>query len=103
MHGGSAENFAGDTDDLPAESPAPIEVSLLQCRRRIRERRELTGMPSLEIAEEERGRRSTEIIESFQTDRAAGHEPTPLHLIMATRYIEGEINSEQYSSAIRNL
>ena len=103
MCGASAENFAGDADDLPAERPEPIEVSLLKCQRRIRERREVTGIPPLEIVEEEHERRSVQVIQSIQTDRAAGSEPTPLHLVLAARYIEGEIDFELYSSAVRKV
>jgi hypothetical protein len=98
-----AENFAGDTQELPAERPEPIGDPLLKCRNRIRERRELAGTPQLEIVEDERERRSAQIIESFLVDRAAGREPTPLHLILAARYIEGEMDSEQYGSAVRDV
>lgn len=101
MHARSAENFAEDTDDLPAERPEPIEVLLLKCRRRIRDRRELTGVSLLELAKGERERRSAQIIETFLIDCAAGSEPTPLHLILAARYIELEIYVEKYSSAVR--
>jgi hypothetical protein len=103
IYDGSAKNPTGVPDDLPAERPQPIEVSLLQCQRRIRERRALAGLPPLEIAKEERQRRSAQMIESIQADRDAGREPTPLHLILAARYIEGEMDFEQYSSAVRNL
>jgi len=99
----SAENFAGDTDDLSAERPESIEDSLRKCRHRIRERRQLTGMPPFEIAEEERERRSSQMIASIQTDRAAGRAPTPLHLVLAARYIEGEIDFEEYATAVRNV
>jgi hypothetical protein len=103
MQGGSAENVAGDTDELPAEKPEPIEVSLLQCQRRIRERRKLAGMALPEIAEDERERRSAQIVQSFLVDRVAGSAATPLHLILAARYIEGEIDFERYSSAVRSV
>jgi len=103
MYGASAENFAGDTDDLHADMRERVEDSLLKCRRRVRERRELAGMSPLEIAEEEHERRSSQMIASIQTDRAAGSEPTPLHLVLAARYIEGERDFELYSSAVRKV
>jgi hypothetical protein len=103
MNGGWTETFAEETDDQPAERTEEIEFSLLKCRQRIRDRRELTGMPPLEIAEEERERRSAQIVESFLGDRAGANEPTPLHLILAARYIEGEMDHEQYGSAVRNV
>jgi len=97
------ENSAGDAEDLPAERPEPIEGPLSQCRRRIRERRELAGMPPLEIAEGERNRRSAQIVASFLKDHSGGREPTPLHLILGARYIEGEMDFERYSSAVRKV
>jgi len=62
-----------------------------------------TGMPPLEIAEEEREKRSAQMFLSIQTDRGAGSEPTPLHLVLAARYIEGELDFEEYSIAVRRV
>jgi hypothetical protein len=101
--GVSEQNPVDDTEDLPAVRPERIEDSLMNCRRRIRERREFAGKPPLELAEGERERRSTQIRELIQTDRAAGSELTPLHLVLAARYIEGEMDFEDYSIAILRL
>ena len=102
-YGVAEQGRVDDTDDLPAVRPEPIEDSLMNCRRRVRERRELTGKPPPEIADGERERRLAQISGLIQTDRVAGSELTPLHLVLAARYIEGEIDFEDYSIAIGHL
>lgn len=102
MYEDSGETSA-EKEDLPEHSTKPIEDTLLQIRRRIRERRELTGKRPLEIAEDQYRRRSAQIIEALQKDFPDGTEPTPLHLVLAARYIEAEIDFEEYCNAVLRI
>ena len=100
----STEPPADDDDDSSkAGNPRPLEEALSEARRRIRERREEAGKPPCEIDDAERHKRSAEVTFAIEADRANGKEPTPLHLVLAARYIEGEISSDEYSLAIMHL
>jgi len=103
MYDGSDPNSAKDPESLPEALPKRVEDSLLKCRLRIRERRESAGTPPLEIDDDVRESRAARVVEAIRIDRATGTEPTPLHLVLAARYIEGEMDLEQYSSAVRDL
>ena len=101
IHDVSRETFTGDTKDAPEATVKPAVSSLMEIRRSIRERRELRGKPPLEIDEEEEcERRSAQVIEVIQADHAKGIEPTPLHLVLAARYVEGKIDFEEYRIAV---
>jgi exonuclease VII small subunit len=97
------EAEADEDGDSSVGKPRPLEETLSEARRRIRERREEAGKPPFEIDDAERHRRSAEVTFAIEADRANGKEPTPLHLVLAARYIEGEINSDEYSLAIMHL
>jgi hypothetical protein len=99
-HDGSRETSTGDNEDTPVATARPLEDSLMDIRHRIRERRELGGKPP---DAEECERRSAQMIELIQTERAKGNEPTPMHLVLAARYVEGEIDFEEYSIAARSM
>jgi|SRR5450631_3503468 len=92
-----------DDDSSSAGNPRPLEEALSEARRRIRERREEAGKPPFDIDDEERHKRNAEVTFAIEADRANGKEPTPLHLVLAARYIEGEISSDEYSLAIMHL
>jgi hypothetical protein len=94
---------AGDESDQPVGKVRRIEVTLMEIRQRMRDRRQLTGKPPIEIAEEELNRRATDIVEEAQADLANGKELTPMHLVLAARYIEGEINLDEYRQAVLHL
>ena len=94
---------AEDDDNSGPGNPRPLEEALSEARRRIRQRREEAGKPPFEIDDAERHKRSAEVTFAIEADRASGKEPTPLHLVLAARYIEGEINSDEYSLAIMHL
>jgi hypothetical protein len=94
---------SADDDDSKPGNPKPLEEALSEARRRIRQRREEAGKPLIEIDDAERHKRSAEVTFAIEADRAVGKEPTPLHLVLAARYIEGEINSDEYSLAIMHL
>lgn len=100
---GSRETSTGDKGDAPVATAKHVEDSLMESRRRIRERWELRGEPPRKIEEAECERRSAQMIEVIQTDRAKGIEPTPLHLVLAARYVEGKIDFDEYRVAVRSM
>lgn len=71
---------------------------LMAACRRIRVCREEAGEPLLDICEEEHKRRLTEVLEEIEAGRCAGEEFTPMHVVLAARYIEGVIDSKNYRS-----
>jgi hypothetical protein len=100
-----AETPVGDQDkeDLPESNAKSVEELLLNARRRVRESRELTGKTAADITEDELNRRAAQMIEGIQNGRRAGKEFTPLHWVLAARYVEGYINFEEYSIAVLHL
>ena len=101
MYDGSEETSIADKEDLAPDSTVSVADLLLEGRRRIRERRH--GERPFGISEEESERRFAEMIEEFQADKASGSELTPLHLVLAARYVEGEMDLEEYHIAILRL
>lgn len=101
------ESLAGQhvAEDPPLDPPLnpPFEETLVGVRRRMRERRERDGKPPTQITREESETRLRCVIESLRADRAAGKEPSPLHLVLAARYIEGEMDLPQYTQAVLRL
>lgn len=97
------ESLAGEqlAEDPPLNPP--FEETLVGVRRRMRERREQDGKPPAQITDEESEARLLRVIESLRADRAAGKEPSPLHLVLAARYVEGEMDLPQYTQAIQRL
>jgi hypothetical protein len=94
----AAEPFPEDENDAPEDDARLAAESLMAACRRIRERREPADEPQLDICEEEHKRRLTEVLEEVETGRCAGEEFTPMHVVLAARYIEGIIDSEGYRS-----
>jgi hypothetical protein len=100
-----AETPVGDQDKegLPESNVKSVEELLLNARRRVRESRELTGKTATDITEDERNRRAAQMVEGIQNGRTDDKEPTPLHWVLAARYVEGYINFEDYSIAVLHL
>jgi hypothetical protein len=76
---------------------------LASIRRRMRERRESAGKPSMLIQVEEAEIRFESVVEAIQADCSIGKEPSPLHLVLAARYIEGEIDKLEFKEALLDL
>ena len=87
----------GDDDEVKVK---PLEESLFEVGQGIRNRREAAGKPLDVISEEERKRRFLEVVELLKKDGAEGKEATPMHLVLAARYVEGEMDLEEYSRAV---
>lgn len=100
-----AETPVGDEDkeDLPESNAKAVEELLLNARRRVRESREITGNTAADITEEERNRRAAQMIDGIQRGRATGKEFTPMHWVLAARYVEGYINFEEYRTAVLHV
>ena len=98
IYGRTAGTFAEDQNEVPVDGPMLIEESLVAAISRLRKRREQSGEPQREICDEERGRRLAEVFEQIQAGRRSGEEFTPMHIVLAARYIEGLIDSEDYRS-----
>lgn len=103
MYGPLGENAAAADEDSAPGQVKPLEESLAEVGRRVRQRRVLTGRPPLELTAEESAKRTALVTDAIETNRANGIEPTPLHLVLAARYIEGEINLDEYTQAILRL
>jgi hypothetical protein len=86
-----------DDDDVKVK---PIEETLFEVGQGIRNRREAAGKPLDAISEEERKRRFLEVVELLKKDGAEGKEATPMHLVLAARYVEGEMDLEEYGRAV---
>ena len=89
-----------DADDLATAKVKPLEELLFEVGQGIRNRREAAGKPLDVISEEERKRRFLEVVELLKKDGAEGREATPMHLVLAARYVEGETDLEEYSRAV---
>ncbi len=98
IYSGAAEEFAGDQNEVSVDDATLIEESLKAACHRIRERHKHAGEPLLDICAEERGRRLAEVLVEVQAGRCAGEEFTPLHVVLAARYIEGLIDWDDYHS-----
>jgi hypothetical protein len=92
----ASETIAEDQKDVLESDAKRVEESLMAACRRIRERREQEGNPPLDFSGEEHRRRLAEVLEEVRASRCAGEEFTPLHLVLAARYIEGMIDSAGY-------
>jgi hypothetical protein len=89
-----------DADDLATARVKPLEELLFEVGQGIRNRREAAGKPLDVISEEERKRRFLEVVELLKKDGAVGKEATPLHLVLAARYVEGEMDLKEYGRAV---
>ena len=98
IYNSAAEPFPENENDVPEDYARLAEESLMAACRRIRERREQAGEPPFDICEDEHKRRLTEVLEEVETGRRAGEEFTPMHVVLAARYIEGVLDSEGYRS-----
>ena len=98
IYGRASVTSADDQNEVPEDGPRLAEELLIAACRRIHVRREQAGEPPLDICEEERRTRLTEVLEEIQVGRQAGEELTPMHVVLAARYIEDVINSEEYRS-----
>ena len=98
MYNGAAETFTDDQDEVPEDDVKLIKEPLMAAISRLRQRREQSGDAPLEIHEEEQRRRLAEVVETVKAGRRAGEEFTPLDIVLAARYIEGVITSEEYRS-----
>jgi len=90
--------FAEDQTEVPEEGVRLAEESLMAAVIWLRERREQAGEPPLDICEEERRTRLTEVLEEIQAGRCSGEEFTPMHIVLAARYIESVIDAEGFRS-----
>jgi hypothetical protein len=63
----------------------------------------LAGKPSTLIQVEEAEIRFESVVEAIQADCSIGKEPSPLHLVLAARYIEGEIDKLEFKEALLDL
>jgi hypothetical protein len=98
------EEPAGEDESTSKEGQATLATEqLASIRRRIRERRVLAGTPSVLIQLEESEIRFESVIEAIQADCSIGKEPSPLHLVLAARYIEGEIDKLEFKKALLDL
>ena len=93
----AAETFAEDQDEATDDAKL-IEEPLMAAISRLRQRREQSGHAPPEIPEEEQRRRLTEVVETVKAGRRSGEEFTPLHIVLAARYVEGVITREDYHS-----
>ena len=98
IYSGAAEMLPEDQEELPEYDAKLVEGSLIAACHRLRERREQSGKPSPRLDEEEHRRRLTEVLEAVQAGHNAGEDFTPLHMVLAARYIEGIIDSDEYHS-----
>jgi hypothetical protein len=98
MYQCAAETIADNQNDGLECDVKRVEESLIAACRGIRERRELEGNPPPDAFEEERRRRLAEVLEDIRAGRSNGEELTPMHLVMAARYIEGVVDSFGYRS-----
>jgi hypothetical protein len=98
IYNNAAAVFAEDQDEVPEDDAKLIEEPLMAAISRLRQRREQEGHPPTGIQEEEQRRRLTEVVERVKTGRGAGEEFTPMHIVLAARYIEGVITPEDYRS-----
>jgi len=98
IYSGSAETFSEDRDEVPEDDAKLIEEPLMAAISRLRQQREQSGNAPCEIHEEEQRRRLAEVVETARAGRCAGVEFTPLDIVLAARYIEGVITSEDYRS-----
>jgi hypothetical protein len=98
IYNGAAETFAEDDDEVPGDHAKLIEEPLMAAISRLRHRREQSGHAPTEIHEEEQRRRLTEVVETVKAGRRAGEEFTPMHIVLAARYVEGVITQEDYRS-----
>jgi len=89
-----------DADDLATAKVKPLEEMLFEAAQGIRKRREAAGKRLDAISEEERKRRFLEVVELLRKDGAEGREATPMHLVLAARYVEGEMDLEEYLRAV---
>jgi hypothetical protein len=98
------EEPAGEDESTSKEGQATLATEqLASIRRRIRERRVLAGKPSMLIQVEEAEIRFESVVEAIQADCSIGKEPSPLHLVLAARYIEGEIDKLEFKEALLDL
>lgn len=96
IYSGAAEMLSEDQDEVPEYDANLVEESLIAACRRLRERCEQSGKPSTCLDEVEHRRRLTEVLEAVQAGHRAGGELTPMHMVLAARYIEGIIDSDDY-------
>jgi hypothetical protein len=61
------------------------------------------GSPSMLIRLEEAEIRFESVVQAIQADCSIGKEPSPLHLVLAARYIEGEIDKLEFKKAVLEL
>lgn len=94
----AALRLTEDQDEVPEDGIRLAEESLMAACCRLRESREQAGEPPSDICEEERKRRLLEVLAEIQAGHPAGEEFTPMHVVLAARYIEGVIDSEGYRS-----
>jgi hypothetical protein len=99
----TAVALAEDQGDAPKHNSKLTENWLRAACLRIRERRELSGDVPVEISEEEHERRLTEIFDEVEAGRFTGEEFTPLHVVLAARYVEGVIDRESYRFQRREI
>jgi hypothetical protein len=92
-----------DADNSPASSDAGLEQQLVKIRRRIRERRESAGKPPIAITQEESEMRAAHVLDAVRADLTEVKRPTPLFLVLAARYMEGEMNFGEFSQAVLGL
>ena len=98
LYSGAAEILPEDRDEVPEYDAKLVEESLIAARHRLRKRREQSGKPSPCLGQEEHRRRLTEVLEAVQAGHRAGEDFTPMHMVLAARYIEGIIDSDDYHS-----
>ena len=101
IYNSAAAPFPENENDVPG-ARREGEWLTAACRR-IRERREEAGEPLLDICKEEHKRRLTEVLEEIETGRCIGEEFTPMHVVLAARYVEGAIDSESYRSRRQSI
>lgn len=98
IYNSAAVPFAELEKDVPGDNARREGEWLMAACRRIRQNREEAGEPLLDICEEEHKRRLTEVLDEIETGRFAGEIFTPMHVVLAARYIEGVIDSKNYRS-----
>ncbi len=92
-----------DDEDRATRKVKPVEELLFEVGQGIRNRREAAGKPLDVISEEERKRRFLEVVELLKKDGAEGKEATPMHLVLAARYVEGEMDLEEFQRAVSRV
>jgi hypothetical protein len=98
IYSGPAETFAEGQNEVPEYDVKLVEESLIAACSRLRERRAQSGKPLPGLGEEEHRRRLMEVLDAVQAGHRVGEEFTPMHIVLASRYIEGIIDSEDYLS-----